>query len=967
MGHWIALLIAALSTSSVAHAQPADSISWIPTGPIVFSDFFVSPDGRYVTWTDDIRPGDPSAVYVFDRRMGRSWSVPLPMRTTDPILAFAWGYYEDAAGPGIVFVSGAQLMFDSDMTMCTEPAEDCNFGADVYMVPITGGRPFRVSLKQDGHEEASGRCKSASVSADGSRVAFVADRYTEGDTNGFDELYVRVLTGAGSPRTVHVTRDTGGGFVDGVLDERIAISPDGRFVAFVSAASDLVAGDTNGTWDVFVANIDTGAIERVSVRSDGTQVSAASGGTFGEGPEVSISYDGRYVAFSSMANDLVGDDTNDATDVFVRDRGTNETTMATAAVACPDDPFGGTNTSPAISYDGSVVAFRSTQTCFTPFFKQAVVVNRLTGDVSTVSVPIDRTDPMGEANGIALSGDGTRVVFSSTSRRLSMPGPDPGGDPYAHNLYYARPFGDQDGDGLLDLWEDLGLDIGGDGTIDLDLAALGARSDHLDLFVEVDYLRQMGAMGHTHRPSAIALSQIEAAFRGAPIGNPDGSSGVNIHFAVGDAIAEDAMNSPLASFTGFDPIKDRFFATAQDRAAGGEDRVTARRMVFRYALMAHQRQGTTSSGLAELPGNDFIVSLGAFDSMVGTVDEQAGTIMHELGHTLELRHGGGDHVNCKPNYLSVMSYAFQFPYLAPSRPLDYSRDALRTLREDDLNEPSGVGGPMGSWTVFGPPPVAGSDADMAIDWNRDLDSTDGSTSANVNDLGFGGCDSTDATQVLVSHDDWDEILFDFRRTADFGDGAHGAHDDEEVTREIADAMRAVSPMAGNAPPLAVVGEPLMVDEESTIDLDGSRSSDPEGAPITFTWLQGSGPEGELTMADTARPRFTAPRVDEDTTVEIDLAVHDGMQFGVGAVQQLTVIDRGGPPVGDGGADAGADSGAVDAGTDGGGDGSIDDDEEDDGCGCVVGGARSDFKGAVLALVAIAALVRRRRRRRRTSR
>src|SRR3954464_790339 len=71
--------------------------------------------------------------------------------------------------------------------------------------------------------------------------------------------------------------------------------------------------------------------------------------------------------------------------------------------------------------------------------------------------------------------------------------------------------------------------------------------------------------------------------------------------------------------------------------------------------------------------------------------------MHELGHTLGLGHGGGDGVNCKPNYLSVMNYLFQFPYgnEDPNRPLDYSRVALPALNEASLDEPGGVGGPAG--------------------------------------------------------------------------------------------------------------------------------------------------------------------------------------------------------------------------------------------------------------------------------
>lgn len=94
-----------------------------------------------------------------------------------------------------------------------------------------------------------------------------------------------------------------------------AISADGRYMAFASTATNLVAGDTNGVRDVFVRDVLTGQTTRVSVASDGTQ--AAGGGS----QEASISADGRYVAFASNSANLVAGDSNQRMDVFVHDRG----------------------------------------------------------------------------------------------------------------------------------------------------------------------------------------------------------------------------------------------------------------------------------------------------------------------------------------------------------------------------------------------------------------------------------------------------------------------------------------------------------------------------------------------------------------------------------------------------------------------------------------------------------------------
>src|SRR5438132_49617 len=103
-----------------------------------------------------------------------------------------------------------------------------------------------------------------------------------------------------------------------------ALSADGRFVAFHSAGTNLVAGDTNATTDVFVHDRQTGITERVSVASDGTQGNKASS-------YPALSADGRFVAFDSDATNLVAGDTNGATDVFVHDRQTGTTERVSVA------------------------------------------------------------------------------------------------------------------------------------------------------------------------------------------------------------------------------------------------------------------------------------------------------------------------------------------------------------------------------------------------------------------------------------------------------------------------------------------------------------------------------------------------------------------------------------------------------------------------------------------------------------
>jgi hypothetical protein len=192
-----------------------------------------------------------------------------------------------------------------------------------------------------------------------------------------------------------------------------------------------------------------------------------------------------------------------------------------------------------------------------------------------------------------------------------------------------------------------------------------------------------------------------------------------------------------------------------------------------------------------------VVSLGGWDVVgghgVGNREQQAGTLMHEFGHNLDLRHGGVDNVNCKPNYLSVMSYTRQINNNPiPGRPLDYSRAALPTLNEASLNEPAGISGPAGGQTAYGPPPVLVVPSAGAIDWNRDGDGgADLNAAADINNvLGAGtGCDG--AGNVLTGYNDWANLKYDSYNTADFADGIHlSLLDSDEITVEEAHQIAA---------------------------------------------------------------------------------------------------------------------------------------------------------------------------------
>ncbi len=353
---------------------------------------------------------------------------------------------------------------------------------------------------------------------------------------------------------------------------------------------------------------------------------------------------------------------------------------------------------------------------------------------------------------------------------------------------------DSDGDGLLDTWEKYGIDYNNDGIVELDLPALGADWQHKDLFVEVDYMQG-------HYPNTEALNDVKQAFAKANVTNPDGNKGIRLHVDVDEAIShQDAIKGISDLPNDFDIIKSSYFGTAAQRSSPNKVNITAaKKLAYRYCLFIHDYSDwngthwevTHSSGIAELPGNDFIVSLGSFTGGKGNRDEQAGTFMHELGHTLNLGHGGSDDINYKPNYLSIMSYSFQFSDLVPWRPLDYSREKLPTLNEGSLDETVGIQH-YGIWlyTMWNDSKQVYKKgiATGPLDWDGNGSISASPIQANINNFPSWGCASP-PMEPLTGHDDWSNLKYNFRETPGYADGAHPQVQDQELTWDMVTAIR----------------------------------------------------------------------------------------------------------------------------------------------------------------------------------
>lgn len=383
--------------------------------------------------------------------------------------------------------------------------------------------------------------------------------------------------------------------------------------------------------------------------------------------------------------------------------------------------------------------------------------------------------------------------------------------------------GDRDEDGLPDDWEENGLDVDADGTIDLDLPALGADPDRKDIFLEIDWMfTAPTCMGGTcwggvdFSPTPAAIAAVVAAFDNAPVANPDGTTGITLHVDAGPGSVMDpgsgttwgalGRGNAVPHVADLGTTVGDNYQWAAFQAIKDDHFDDVRRDVFHYAIYADQYGGGSSSGISRgFTAADFIVSQGAFNGGAGfTLTQEQGTLMHEFGHNLDLRHGGDEHTNYKPHYLSIMSYHYQFPGLRVNGidgTLDYSTDLLDPLNENSLNEGIGLG-PDGVLAGFGARWTCGQSSQVVnnaagpIDWDCDGNANETGVGADINpwfNSGTGLWVST-GQQTLTGHDDWANIRFDGGAIGQLGSSEPPPAEtpNEELTLELAEAIGALT-------------------------------------------------------------------------------------------------------------------------------------------------------------------------------
>lgn len=277
---------------------------------------------------------------------------------------------------------------------------DTNGAWDVFVHDRSTGVTERVSVDSAGNQ-GNGHSHSPRLSGDGRYAAFtsVATNLVPNDANSKGDVFLHDrLTG----ETSRVSVSSGGGEGNG-YSEQPAISADSRYVAFTSHASNLVPGDTNGSGDVFVHDRITAVTRRVSVDTGGEQGNSLSW-------QPSISADGRYVAFESSATNLVPDDTNYTSDVFLHDSLTGQTWRV--SVDSNGDQGDGYSWLPFVSADGRYVSFCSTSHFFPESngYRHWYVRDRETEETTHVALYAPGWGPGSPA---PLTSDGRHIVFES--------------------------------------------------------------------------------------------------------------------------------------------------------------------------------------------------------------------------------------------------------------------------------------------------------------------------------------------------------------------------------------------------------------------------------------------------------------------------------------------------------------------------------------------------------------------------
>lgn len=442
---------------SISHALPIELVSIGDAGQADNDSAYASfsADGRYAVFeskASNLVAGDTnltSDIFLKDTQTGGITR----LSTNSAGMEGNGGSYWPA-----ISADGRHVVFSSAANNLVP--DDTNSKYDVFLKNAQTGEIARVSMSNFG-KEANGNSQYPGISGDGHYVVFQSDatNLILDDTNDFDDVF---LNDTESGVTIRMSTDRFGNEAN-YWSRNPAISADGRYVVFYSGASNLVDGDTNGATDIFRKNIQFGVTTRVSTDADEGEANYDS-------YHPAISADGTYVVFYSIASDLVPGDNNHFSDIFRKNTTTGEIILLSTDSAGLQGDAGSYN--PAISSDGSYVAFGSDATNLVPgdtISKRDIFVKDARfGTIERLST--DKAGVEGNEKSLypAISGDGRHVVFESQASNL-VTGDTNG---YADIFRVGNTVIDTDGDGIPDEFDE---DDDNDGLYDVIEATLGTN------------------------------------------------------------------------------------------------------------------------------------------------------------------------------------------------------------------------------------------------------------------------------------------------------------------------------------------------------------------------------------------------------------------------------------------------------------------------------------------------------------
>lgn len=311
--------------------------------------------------------------------------------------------------------SGASINADGTVvafhSLATNLVEgDTDEDADIYVKNLVTGEVRRASVSGAG-EGGAGYSLFPAISADGNMVAFSSfARLAPEDTDSLEDVYVKNMTTG----EITFVKASASGESEDAAQTEVAISADGKVVAFASDAVTLTPDDTNNREDVFIKNLTTGEFRRVSVSAMGAQGNERS-------DEPSLSADGRFIAFASEAGNLIDGENHQGSDIFVKNLTTGEVRQATTN-AEGKPATGEVSYSPSLSAEGNVVAFVSNANDLVPNHtmpNEDIYVK----EMSTGAIRLASSNNVGaygndNSTGTRLSADGRKVSFESEASNL---------------------------------------------------------------------------------------------------------------------------------------------------------------------------------------------------------------------------------------------------------------------------------------------------------------------------------------------------------------------------------------------------------------------------------------------------------------------------------------------------------------------------------------------------------------------